>query len=79
MNVKNAVMNVIAWMTSTQMCTVYVLVILCECDDPKNFWGGMFVRSIKESARMDYRFTALLIVLMVALALLGGPADYNTP
>ena len=28
MNVKNAVMNVIAWMTSTQMCTVYVLVIL---------------------------------------------------
>jgi hypothetical protein len=28
MNVKNAVMNAIAWMTSTQMCTVYVLVIL---------------------------------------------------
>jgi hypothetical protein len=39
----------------------------------------MFVMSIKESARMNYRFTALLIVLMVALALLGGPADYNTP
>jgi hypothetical protein len=28
MNVKNAVMRVIAWMTSTQMCTVFVLVIL---------------------------------------------------
>ena len=28
MNVKNAVMSAIAWMTSTQMCTVYVLVIL---------------------------------------------------
>jgi len=26
---------------------------------------------------MDYRFTALLIVMMVALALLGGPAGYN--
>jgi len=35
--------------------------------------------SIKESARMNYKFTALLIVMMVALALLGGPADYNTP
>jgi hypothetical protein len=33
--------------------------------------------SIKESDRMDYRFTALLIVMMIALALLGGPADYN--
>jgi hypothetical protein len=33
--------------------------------------------SIKESARMDYRFTALLIVMMVALALLGGPVGYN--
>ena len=39
----------------------------------------MFVMSIKESDRMDYRFTALLIVMMTALALLGGPADYNTP
>ena len=39
----------------------------------------MFVMSIKESARMDYRFTALLIVLMVTLALLGGPVDYNKP
>ena len=28
MNVKNVVMSVIAWMTSTQMCTVFVLVIL---------------------------------------------------
>jgi len=28
MNVKNVVMNVIAWMTSTRMCTVFVLVIL---------------------------------------------------
>ena len=37
----------------------------------------MFVMSIKESDRMDYRFTALLIVMMIALALLGGPADYN--
>jgi len=35
--------------------------------------------SIKESARMNYKFTALLIVMMVALALLGGPGDYNTP
>jgi hypothetical protein len=39
----------------------------------------MFVMSIKESARMDYRFTVLLIVMMVALALLGGPAEYNKP
>jgi len=28
-----------------------------------------------EAFRMDYRFTAILIVLMVALALLGGPAQ----
>jgi len=30
--------------------------------------------SIKESARMDYRFTAILIILISLLALLGGPA-----
>jgi len=34
----------------------------------------MFVMSIKESARMDYRFTAILIILISLLALLGGPA-----
>ena len=33
----------------------------------------MFVMSIKESARMDYRFTAILIILISLLALLGGP------
>jgi len=30
--------------------------------------------SIKESARMDYRFTTILIILISLLALLGGPA-----
>ena len=30
--------------------------------------------SIMESARMDYRFTAILIVMMTMLALFGGPA-----
>jgi len=34
----------------------------------------MFVMSIKESARMDYRFTTILIILISLLALLGGPA-----
>ena len=34
----------------------------------------MFVMSIKESARMDYRFTAILIVMITMLALFGGPA-----
>jgi hypothetical protein len=34
----------------------------------------MFVMSIKESARMDYKFTAILIILISLLALLGGPA-----
>ena len=30
--------------------------------------------SIKESARMDYRFTAILIIMMTILAFFGGPA-----
>jgi len=34
----------------------------------------MFVMSIKESARMDYKFTGILIILMSLLALFGGPA-----
>jgi hypothetical protein len=29
--------------------------------------------SIKESARMDYRFTTILIILITLLALFGGP------
>ena len=33
----------------------------------------MFVMSIKESARMDYKFTALLILMLTMLALFGGP------
>ena len=30
--------------------------------------------SIMESARMDYRFTAILIIMLTMLALFGGPA-----
>jgi hypothetical protein len=78
MNVKNVVMSAIVWMFSTQMCTVYVLVILVSVMTLK-----ILERNVchvnKGERQMDYRFTALLIVLMVALALLGGPADYNTP
>ena len=33
--------------------------------------------SIKESARMNYKFTAVLILLMIALALWGGPVNYK--
>ena len=36
MNVKNAVMNAIAWMTSTQIVYGICPCDTCECDDPKN-------------------------------------------
>jgi len=33
----------------------------------------MFIMSIVESARMNYKFTAILIIMMCLLAVFGGP------
>jgi len=55
MNVKNAAMNAIAWMTSTWILTVFVLVSLVSVVILK-IRGRVFVMSIKESARMNYKF-----------------------